>query len=121
MVAKFWVAALAAGVIGAVALSAPSSYAQTSQPAAKPAATNPAAKKPAAAKPAAAKPAAAQPATGDKPAAHHKMSCYDYAWQSQQMQDCLAKSSGKQPAAQKTSTTTKKPAGKAKTKGKQQS
>jgi hypothetical protein len=31
----------------------------------------------------------------------HKVSCYDYAWESQAMKDCLAKqSSGTQPAAE---------------------
>jgi len=98
MFAKFWVAAVAAGVMGVLALSAPSAHAQPSKP---PAQTT-----------------AKKTASGEKPMSHHKMSCYDYAWESQQMKDCLAKSGGKKPAPQKTSTT-KKPAGK--TKGKQSS
>jgi len=41
--------------------------------------------------PASAAPAA--PGTGGKPMAshHHRGGCYDYAWQSQEMKDCLAK------------------------------
>jgi len=37
--------------------------------------------------------ASAAPAAGGKPMAshHHHMGCYDYAWQSQEMKDCLAK------------------------------
>lgn len=31
----------------------------------------------------------------------HKFSCYDYAWQSKDMQDCLAKASAKPAAAKK--------------------
>jgi hypothetical protein len=42
-----------------------------------------------------------------KPMAHkmsHKMGCYDYAWQSAAMNDCLAKGSGmKKPTMKKTS------------------
>ena len=91
MFAKFWVAAMAAGVTGMLALSAPSAFAQPSKPPAQP--------------------AAKQTMSGGKSMSHHKMSCYDYAWESQQMKDCLAKSGGKKPAAQSTSTT-KKPAAK---------
>lgn len=31
----------------------------------------------------------------------HKFSCYDYAWQSKDMQDCLAKGGAKPAAAKK--------------------
>jgi len=91
MVAKFWVAAMAAGVMGALALSAPSAHAQPTKPPAQPAVT-------------ATKPEA-------KPTPKHKMSRYDYAWQSKEMNDCLAKGQGKKPAPQK-ATSTKKPKGK---------
>ena len=36
-------------------------------------------------------PAAAAPADSGKPKAHHHMGCYDFAWDSQDMKDCLAK------------------------------
>jgi hypothetical protein len=46
--------------------------------------------------------ATAKSAGGDKPTAHHGMSCYDYAWQSQEMKDCLAKkTSAQKPASHK--------------------
>ncbi len=74
MLAKMWTVAVAAVVAGVLALPAPAAYAQTS---AAP---------------------AAKPMTMKKPMArksHHKMSCYDYAWQSAAMQDCLAKGTSK--------------------------
>ncbi len=44
----------------------------------------------------------AQAATAHKSA--HKMSCYDYAWDSQQQKDCLTKGDkAAKPAAKKTS------------------
>ena len=47
-------------------------------------------------------PTGAQAATAHKAA--HKMSCYDYAWDSQQQKDCLAKGdTAAKPAAKKTS------------------
>lgn len=70
MLAKMWTVAVAAVVAGVLALPAPAAYAQTS--------TAPAAK----------------PMTMKKPMAHkssHKMNCYDLAYQSQAMADCLAK------------------------------
>ena len=88
MFAKFWGAAVAAGVMGMFVAAAPSAYAQPS-----------------------AQPTAKKPAAEVKSTSHHKMSCYDYAWDSQQMKDCLAKSSSKKPMPQKTSAT-KKPAAK---------
>jgi hypothetical protein len=53
-------------------------------------------------------PASAATAQGQsKPAAaktHHKMSCGDYAWQSQEMKDCMAKQGAtKKPATKKVS------------------
>jgi len=95
MLAKFWVAALAAGVTGMLALPISSAHAQPSKPPAAPAAQT----------------ANKKTNTDPKPTPHHKMSCYDYAWESQQMKDCLAKAGSKKPAGQKTSTT-KKPANK---------
>ncbi len=74
MLAKMWTVAVAAVVAGVLALPAPAAYAQTT--------TAPAAK----------------PMTMKKPMAHkssHKMSCYDYAYQSAAMQDCLAKGTSK--------------------------
>ncbi|HTZ78481.1 MAG TPA: hypothetical protein VMC10_11250 [Stellaceae bacterium] len=68
MFGKIWTVAMAAAITGVLALPAPSAYAQAAKPA-----------------PAKAKPMAMHMA------AHHRMSCYDYAWQSQAMQDCLAK------------------------------
>ena len=41
------------------------------------------------------KPAAAPMKMAAKP--HHKWSCYDYAWESQQMKDCLDKASATKP------------------------
>jgi hypothetical protein len=78
------------------ALLAAPSFAQTSPPPAggdmsnmnmKPAAAPAKTKKPMAAKPM--KTAAMPMKMGHK--SHHKMSCYDYAWESQDMKDCLAK------------------------------
>lgn len=96
----------------AAALFAAPAFAQSSggsTPAPAPAPAAPAAAPPAAApamapgmKMAPAKTAAAKP--------KHKFSCYDYAWQSKQMQDCLAKASAK-PAAKPAAA--KKPAAKA--------
>lgn len=74
MLAKVWTVAVAAVVAGVLAMPAPAAYAQAS--------TAPAAK----------------PMTMKKPMArksHHKMSCYDYAYQSAAMQDCLAKGTSK--------------------------
>ena len=68
MLAKFWGAALAAGVMGLLAVSAPAAQAQP-----------------------AAQPAAKKPMAEGKSTSHHKMSCYDYAWDSEQMKDCLAR------------------------------
>jgi hypothetical protein len=82
MLAKMWTVAVAAVVAGALALPAPAAYAQTSAaPAAKPM------KMPMAHK-----------------ASHHKMSCYDYAYQSQAMQDCLAKGASASKPMMKKST-----------------
>jgi hypothetical protein len=73
MLVKLWTVAVAAVVAGALALPAPAAYAQASTaPAAKPMAM----KKPMA-----------------KKAAHKD--CYDYAWQSSAMSDCLAKGTSK--------------------------
>jgi hypothetical protein len=84
MLAKMWTVAVAAVVAGALALPAPAAYAQTAAaPAAKPMTMN--MKKPMAHK-----------------ASHHKMSCYDYAWDSQAMKDCLAKGTSK-PMTKKSS------------------
>lgn len=74
MLAKMWTVAVAAVVAGGLALPAPAALAQTS--------TAPAAK----------------PMTMKKPmahASHHKTDCYDLAYQSQAMADCLAKSPNK--------------------------
>jgi hypothetical protein len=64
---------------------------------------------PAAAQTAPAAPAAKAPAhkMAMHHASHHKMGCYDYAWESQAQQDCLA---GKPaaPMAKKTSAKAKK-------------
>ena len=71
MFGKMWTVAVAAVVAGGLAL--PAAYAQTSTaPATAP---------------------AAKPMTMKKPMAHkaHKMNCYDLAYQSAAMQDCLAK------------------------------
>ena len=86
MLAKIWTVAVAAVVAGLLALPSPAAYAQTSTapanpPAAKPMAKNMGMKKPMAHK------------------ASHKMNCYDYAWESAAMKDCLAKSGGKTSAA----------------------
>ena len=87
MFGKVWTVALAAAVVGLLTLPTPAAYAQG---ATKPAATKPAA----------------------KPMGHkmsHKMGCYDYAWQSTAMNDCLAKgSSMKKPMMKKASTSKKK-------------
>jgi hypothetical protein len=91
MFGKFWVGVMAAAVTGLLALPAPSAHAQP------------------------AKPAASKPMSDMKSMHHHKMSCYDYAWESQQMKDCLAKKEGKKPMAKKASAT-KKPAAKSSTK-----
>jgi hypothetical protein len=74
MLAKVWTVAVAAVIAGALVLPAPAAYGQAS--------TAPAAK----------------PMTMKKPMmkkASHKMDCYDYAWQSAAMSDCLAKGSSK--------------------------
>ena len=74
MLVKLWTVAVAAAVAGALALPAPAAYAQASTaPAAKPMAM----KKPMANK------------------AAHKKDCYDLAWQSGAMADCLAKGTSK--------------------------
>jgi hypothetical protein len=76
MLAKMWTVAVAAVVVGGLAL--PAAYAQTS---AAP---------------------AAKPMTMSKPMAHkshHKTDCYDLAYQSQAMADCLAKQGSKTSAA----------------------
>ncbi len=88
MLAKVWTVAVAAVVAGVLAMPAPAAYAQASTaPAAKPMTMD--MKKPMARK------------------SHHKMSCYDYAYQSAAMQDCLAKStsktSGSKPMMKKSS------------------
>ena len=73
MLGKMWTVAVAAVVAGVLALPAPAAYAQTSAAPATP---------------------AAKPMTMKKPMAHkssHKMNCYDLAYQSAAMQDCLAK------------------------------
>jgi len=76
MLGKIWTVAMAAAITGVLALPAPSAHAQAAKTA----------------------PAKMKPMTMHKAAAHHKMNCYDYAWQSQAMQDCLAgKKSMKQP------------------------
>lgn len=75
MLAKVWTVAVAAVIAGALVLPAPAAYAQAS--------TAPAAK----------------PMTMKKPMmakkSSHKMGCYDYAWQSAAMADCLAKGTSK--------------------------
>jgi hypothetical protein len=74
MLAKVWTVAVAAVVAGVLAMPAPAAHAAGS--------TAPAAK----------------PMTMKKPMAHkssHKMGCYDYAWESQAMKDCLAKGTSK--------------------------
>ena len=91
MFGKFWVVVMAAAVTGLFVFVAPSSHAQP------------------------AKPAANKPMSDTKSMHHHQMSCYDYAWESQQMKDCLAKKEGKKPMAKKASAT-KKPAAKPSTK-----
>jgi len=74
MLAKVWTVAVAAVVAGALAMPVPAAYGQASTaPAAKPMTT----KKPMAKK------------------AAHKKDCYDYAWQSAAMADCLAKGTSK--------------------------
>ncbi|HLI19688.1 MAG TPA: hypothetical protein VKV32_01120 [Stellaceae bacterium] len=55
---------------------------------------------PAIAQPSGGAPAAA-PAAKAAAKSKHKFSCYDYAWQSKEMQDCLAKASAKPAAAKK--------------------
>jgi hypothetical protein len=84
MLAKMWTVAVAAVVAGGLALPAPAAYAQTSTaPAVKP-----------------------MPMTMKKPMTHkasHKMSCYDYAWESAAMKDCLAKGSASKPMMKKSS------------------
>jgi hypothetical protein len=53
--------------------------------------------------------AATQPADSGTTAKHHRMGCYDYAWESQEMKDCLAKHpAAAKPASHKHSS--KKPA-----------
>jgi len=79
MLAKVWTVAAAAVVAGVLAMPAPAAYAQTSPAPA-------------------AKPAPMAPMTMKKPTMHkssHKMSCYDYAYQSAAMQNCLAKGTSK--------------------------
>ena len=95
MFGKFWVGVMAAAVTGLLALPAPSAHAQPAKPAAN-------------------KPMSDMKMSGTKSMPHHKMSCYDYAWESQQMKDCLAKKEGKKPMAHKASS--KKPAAKPSTK-----
>jgi hypothetical protein len=95
MFGKFWVGVMAVAVTGLLAFSAPSSHAQPAKPAAN-------------------KPMSNMPMSDKKSMSHHKMSCYDYAWESQQMKDCLAKMEGKKPMAKKASA--KKPAAKPSTK-----
>ena len=74
MLAKVWTVAVAAVIAGALVLPAPAAYAQASTaPAAKPMDM----KKPMAKKSA------------------HKRDCYDLAYQSAAMADCLAKGSSK--------------------------
>ena len=73
MLAKVWTVAVAAVIAGALVMPAPAAYAQASTaPAAKPMHM----KKPMA-----------------KKSAHKD--CYDYAWQSAAMSDCLAKGTSK--------------------------
>ena len=77
MFAKVWTVAAAAVVAGALVLPAPAAYAQTSTaPAAKPMAKKHMAKTSA-----------------------HRKDCYDYAWQSAAMSDCLAKGTSKASAS----------------------
>lgn len=68
MFAKIWTVAMAAAITGVLALPAPSAYAQAAKTA----------------------PAKMKPMVMKKAAAHHH-DCYDHAWQSQAMKDCLAK------------------------------
>lgn len=87
MFAKVWTVAVAAVVAGALVLPAPAAYAQASTaPAAKPMAM----KKPMA-----------------KTSAHRK-NCYDYAWQSAAMADCLAKGTSKASTSKPMKKATKK-------------
>lgn len=72
MLAKVWTVAVAAVVAGALVLPAPAAYAQATAPAAKPMATM--------------KPMVKKSAHND---------CYNYAWQSAAMADCLAKGTSK--------------------------
>jgi len=69
MFAKIWTVVLAAAITGVLALPAPSAHAQAAKTA----------------------PAKMKPMVMKKAAAHHHMGCYDLAWQSQAMKDCLAK------------------------------
>lgn len=82
MLAKVWTVAAAAVVAGALVLPAPAAYAQASTaPAAKPMAM----KKPMV-----------------KKSAHND--CYNYAWQSAAMADCLAKGTSKASTSKPKST-----------------
>lgn len=87
MFGKVWTVALAAAVVGVLTLPAPAAYAAG---ATKPAATKPAMK----------------PMAMKK--SHHKMGCYDYAWESAAMKDCLAKGSGSMGKPMKKSSMKKK-------------
>jgi hypothetical protein len=72
MFGKVWTAVVAATVVGLMTLPGLTGSAQgATKPAAKP---------------------MAMKSTGHKMS--HKMGCYDYAWQSAAMNDCLAKGSG---------------------------
>jgi hypothetical protein len=87
MFGKVWTAVVAATVVGLLALPGLTGSAQgATKPAAKP---------------------MAMKSTGHKMS--HKMGCYDYAWQSAAMNDCLAKGSGmKKPMMKKASMSKKK-------------
>jgi len=93
MVGKLWSLIAAAAVVGL--LAAPAEAATKA--------------KTTAAKPAATKTAAAKPADSSGAMHHHRaMGCYDYAWESQEMKNCLAKKAAAKPAGHKRSA--KKPA-----------
>jgi hypothetical protein len=80
MFGKIWMVILAAAITGVLALPASSAYAQAAKTA----------------------PAKMKPMAMHTAAAHHRMGCYDYAWQSQQMNDCLSKKPMKKTSSKKT-------------------
>ena len=85
MFGKIWTVAAAAAIAGVLALPAPSAYAQAAKTA----------------------PVVAKSTIMKHAAARHR-DCYDLAWQSQAMKDCMAKGEMKKPVKKASSKKMKK-------------